>query len=58
MYDEGSLGRMESFDELATYLKEYDEKWCIVSETENEWTDAILANTPHLFSLGRDQKRV
>lgn len=58
MYDEGCLGEAENWEELTEYLKEYDQKWCIVRETEDIWGEAILANTPHLFSLGRDRGKV
>lgn len=54
MYDEGCLGEVESSEELADYLEEYDQKWCIVRDTDEAWEEAILANTPHLFSLGQD----
>ena len=58
MYDEGSLGEVENWDELAGYLEEYEQNWCIVRETEDTWNQAILANTPRLFSLGRDREKV
>ena len=54
LYDEGSLGEAESWEELAEYLEDYDQNWCIVRESEEEWSAAVLANTPHLFSLGQD----
>lgn len=58
MYDEGCLGEAENWEELAAYMSEYDQKWCIVRETEVAWAEAILANTPHIFSLGHDRQKV
>lgn len=58
MYDEGCLGEAESWEELNEYFTDYDQNWCIVRETEVEWETAILSNTPHLFSLGHDPKKV
>lgn len=58
MYDECSLGEVESLAELAEYLEEYDQKWCIVKETEESWEAAVLSNVSHLFSLGQDNNEV
>lgn len=58
MYDESCLGEAEDWDELVEYLEGYDKDWCIARETEDAWSEAILANTPHLFSLGQDIQNV
>ena len=58
MYDEGSLGEVESMEELVTYLEDYDEKWCITSNTEEVWESAILSKCRHLFSMGCDPQTV
>ena len=58
MYDEGCLGEVESWDELADYLEEYEQKWCITRETEEAWRTSVLSNTPHLFSIGHDAEKV
>ena len=58
MYDEACLGEVENWEELANYLEEYDKQWCIARETEDAWREAVMANTPHLFSLGHDRGKV
>ena len=58
MYDEGCLGEAEDWGEMLTYLEDYDKNWCIAMETEEAWNEAILANAPHLFSLGHDIQKV
>ena len=58
MYDEACLGDVNGWKELLDYLEDYDKNWCIARETEDVWTDAILANTPHLFSIGHDDQMV
>ncbi len=58
MYDEGCLGEAEDWKEMLEYLEDYDQNWCIARETEEAWSEAILANMPHLFSLGHDNQTV
>lgn len=58
MYDECCLGEAESWEELAACLEDYDQNWCIVVDSEEAWRTAVLANTPHLFSLGHDRDKV
>ncbi len=58
MYDEGSFGEAENWEELAAYLEDYDQNWCITRESEDVWRTAVLANTPYLFSLGQDHTNV
>lgn len=58
MYDEGCLGDIETLEELVTYLEDYKNNWCIVSEKEEEWNAAILSNSPHLFSVDHDPEEV
>lgn len=58
MYDEGSLGEVESLTELSTYLEEYENEWCIASENEKDWKSAILSKCPHLFSVDHDPETV
>ena len=54
MYDEGSLGEVESLEELVDYLEDYDCNWCITTEKEGEWNAAIFSKHPHLFSIDHD----
>ncbi len=58
MYDEASLGEVENWEELVDYLEEYERDWSIGSEKDETWEEAILSNTPHLFSLGQDLDKV
>lgn len=58
MYDEGCLGEAENWEELADYFEDYEKNWCIVKESEEAWKSAILANTPHLFALGKNEVEV
>jgi len=58
MYDEGSLGEVESLEELADYLEDYERNWCITNEKEEEWNSAILSKFPHLFSIDHDPEDV
>lgn len=58
MYDECCLGEADGWEELAACLDDYDQNWCIVGDSDEAWRAAVLANTPHLFSLGQDQEKV
>lgn len=58
MYDEASLGEVENLSELAEYLQHYDSECFIGPEHKPWWEDSILAEKPHLFSLGKDIEKV
>lgn len=58
MYDEASLGELESLSELAECLEELDSGYFIGSESESGWEQSILEQVPHLFSMARDQEKV
>ena len=58
MYDEGSLGEVETPSELAEYLQHYDSECFIGREHESSWEGSILAQKQHLFSLGKDIEKV
>ncbi|NWR39311.1 PCX4 protein, partial [Tachuris rubrigastra] len=54
MVDKASLGPVENFEELASYLEEYDSDWYIGLVSDLEWQQAVLQEKPYLFSLGHD----
>uniref|UniRef100_A0A2D4MZN1 Pecanex-like protein n=6 Tax=Micrurus TaxID=8634 RepID=A0A2D4MZN1_9SAUR len=54
MVDKASLGPVEDFQELLKYLEEYENDWYIGLVSEKEWPQAVLQETPYLFSLGHD----
>eukprot|EP00794_Sanderia_malayensis_P006593 gene6593-7337_t len=54
MYDEAVLGPIEDFEELAETFMDYEENWHMGIDTDQAWTDAVLANTPSLLSVGND----
>ncbi|KAM3853961.1 pecanex-like protein 4 isoform 1-T3 [Vipera latastei] len=54
MVDKASLGPVEDFKELLNYLEEYENDWYIGLVSEKEWPQAVLQETPYLFSLGHD----
>ena len=58
MYDEGSLGEVETPSELAEYLQHYDSECFIGPEHKPGWEESILTEKPHLFSLGKDIEKV
>ena len=58
MYDEASLGECESSSELVEYLQQYDQEQFVGPDTEPGWKEAVLAEKPTLFSLGRDTEQV
>ena len=58
LYDEVSLGEMESHSELAEQLMEYDTQCFIGSETERGWEESVLNRVPHLFSMSRNKDDV
>ncbi|KAG8511747.1 Pecanex-like protein 4, partial [Galemys pyrenaicus] len=54
MIDKASLGPIEDFKELTTYLEEYESDWYIGLISDEKWKEAILQEKPYLFSLGYD----
>ncbi|XP_028251609.1 pecanex-like protein 4 [Parambassis ranga] len=54
LFDQASLGPMESPEELFSTLEEYERDWYIGLVTEKGWHDSILQEKPFLFSLGHD----
>ncbi|XP_050192193.1 pecanex-like protein 4 isoform X1 [Myiozetetes cayanensis] len=54
MVDKASLGPVENFEELVSYLEEYDSDWYIGLVSDLEWQQAVLQEKPYLFSLGHD----
>lgn len=54
LFDQASLGPMESADELFSTLEEYERDWYIGLVTEKGWHDSVLQEKPFLFSLGHD----
>ncbi|KAA8582189.1 pecanex-like protein 4 [Etheostoma spectabile] len=54
LFDQASLGPMESPEELFSTLDEYERDWYIGLVTEKGWHDSVLQEKPYLFSLGHD----
>ncbi|XP_069008346.1 pecanex-like protein 4 [Embiotoca jacksoni] len=54
LFDQASLGPMESPEELFSTLEEYERDWFIGLVTEKGWHDSVLQEKPFLFSLGHD----
>ncbi|CAN9502131.1 unnamed protein product [Ophioblennius macclurei] len=54
LFDQASLGPMESPEELFSTLEEYERDWYIGLVSEKGWHDSILQEKPFLFSLGHD----
>lgn len=54
MFDQASLGAMESHEELFSTLEDYERDWYIGLVTEKGWHDGVLQEKPFLFSLGHD----
>uniref|UniRef100_A0A4W6FL09 Pecanex-like protein n=1 Tax=Lates calcarifer TaxID=8187 RepID=A0A4W6FL09_LATCA len=54
LFDQASLGPMESLEELFSTLEEYERDWYIGLVTEKGWHDSVLQEKPFLFSLGHD----
>ncbi|XP_041828112.1 pecanex-like protein 4 [Melanotaenia boesemani] len=54
LFDQASLGPMESPEELFSTLEEYERDWYIGLVTEKGWHDSVLQEKPYLFSLGHD----
>ncbi|KAL0969048.1 hypothetical protein UPYG_G00222000 [Umbra pygmaea] len=54
LFDQASLGPMESPEELFTTLEDYEKDWYIGLVAERGWQDSVLQEKPFLFSLGHD----
>ena len=54
-YDEAVLGAATSLDELADYLKEYDNDWYLGSDKDDMWQEAVMQGKQTLFSFGKDK---
>lgn len=54
LFDQASLGPMESPEELFSTLEEYERDWYIGLVAEKGWHDSVLQEKPFLFSLGHD----
>ncbi|XP_068195253.1 pecanex-like protein 4 isoform X2 [Antennarius striatus] len=54
LFDQASLGPMESPEELFSTLEEYERDWYIGLVTEKGWHDSVLQEKPFLFCLGHD----
>ncbi|XP_022606166.1 pecanex-like protein 4 [Seriola dumerili] len=54
LFDQASLGPMESPEEFFSTLEEYERDWYIGLVTEKGWHDSVLQEKPFLFSLGHD----
>ncbi|KAM4540959.1 pecanex-like protein 4 [Fundulus diaphanus] len=54
LFDQASLGPMESPEELFSTLEEYERDWYIGLVTEKGWHDSVVQEKPFLFSLGHD----
>ncbi len=58
LYDETCLGEMETHSELAEALGEFDSDCYVAPQSEEGWTNAVLAQVPHLFSIAKGQENV
>ena len=59
MYDEGSLGEVETLSELAEYLQHYDSECFIGPEHNPGWEESILANNyAYLFNVFSKREEV
>ncbi|XP_077476276.1 pecanex-like protein 4 [Stigmatopora argus] len=54
LFDQASLGPMESPEEMFIALEEYEKDWYIGLVSEKGWHDSVLQEKPFLFSLGHD----
>ena len=54
LFDQASLGPVESPEELFSTLEEYERDWYIGLGAERGWHDSVLQEKPYLFSLGHD----
>ncbi|KAG5265753.1 hypothetical protein AALO_G00246010 [Alosa alosa] len=54
LFDQASLGAMESAEELQATLDEYEHHWYIGTATDHGWQESVRQEKPFLFSLGHD----
>ncbi|XP_061085578.1 pecanex-like protein 4 isoform X2 [Conger conger] len=54
LFDQASLGAVESPEELLSTLEDYERDWYIGLVSERGWQEAVLQEKPYLFSLGHD----
>ncbi|XP_061700875.1 pecanex-like protein 4 [Syngnathoides biaculeatus] len=54
LFDQASLGPMESPEEMFSALEGYERDWYIGLVSEKGWHDSVLQEKPFLFSLGHD----
>ncbi|XP_037097503.1 pecanex-like protein 4 [Syngnathus acus] len=54
LFDQASLGPMESPEDMFSALEEYERDWYIGLVSEKGWHDSVLQEKPFLFSLGHD----
>nr|XP_056706212.1 pecanex-like protein 4 [Euleptes europaea] len=55
--DEASLGPVESFKKMLSWLETYENDWFFGAASEQEWQQAVLKEKPFLFSLGYDAEK-
>lgn len=58
LFDQASLGPIESPEDLFSTLEDYERNWYIGLVTENGWHSGVLQEKPFLFSLGQDLSMV
>lgn len=58
LFDQASLGPIESPDDLFSTLEQYERNWYIGLVTEKGWHSSVLQEKPFLFSLGQDLSMV
>ena len=56
--DQTLLGEASSLEELQEYMEEYDKTCYFGCDNDPEWQQAIVNNTPTLFSLGHNPIQV
>lgn len=58
LFDQASLGPIESPEDLFSTLEEYERNWYIGLVTDSGWHSGVLQEKPFLFSLGQDLSMV
>lgn len=54
LFDQASLGALESPEELQAALEEYEHHWYIGTAMDHGWQESVRHEKPFLFSLGHD----
>ena len=54
LFDQASLGPLDSPEELQATLDEYEHHWYIGTATDHGWQESVRQEKPFLFSLGHD----